>query len=112
LWHLDATVVAGTKFGYIFTLDEGFLGNWGINKNRHMLFGQWFIWVTDCHAIQFIVSDNRNNPAILQLQIHLMCWDITNIHRNDSHLIDADIWSQIGADICFNPLFKSYLNFN
>jgi hypothetical protein len=37
-------------------LGEGFAGDWAINKNRHMLFGTRFVWVTDCYAIQFIHS--------------------------------------------------------
>jgi hypothetical protein len=41
-----------------------------------------------------------------------MCWDIDNVHRNDSHLIDADYWLRLGADICFDPLFKSNLEFD
>jgi hypothetical protein len=44
--------------------------------------------------------------------MRLMCWDIDIVHRNVSHLVDANNWSQIGADICFDPLFKSYLDFN
>jgi hypothetical protein len=42
--------------------------------------------------------------------MRLMCWDVDIIHRNDTHLTDADYWSCLGADICYNPLFKSYLN--
>ncbi len=41
-----------------------------------------------------------------------MCWDVDIVHRNDIHLTDADYWSRLGADICFDPLFKSYLNFD
>ena len=37
-------------------LGEGFAGDWAINKNRHMCFGQRFTWVTDCYAIKFILS--------------------------------------------------------
>ena len=33
-------------------LDEGFAGNWAINKNCHYLFGTRFLWVTDCYARQ------------------------------------------------------------
>jgi hypothetical protein len=54
-------------------LGEGFAGDWAINKNRHMLFGTWFVWVTDCYAICFILSYDGNNPAILRLQMRLMC---------------------------------------
>jgi hypothetical protein len=41
-----------------------------------------------------------------------MCWDIDIVHRNDIHLTDADYWSRLGADICFDPQFKGYLDFN
>ena len=93
-------------------LGEGFAGDWGINKNRHMLFGTRFVWVTDCYAIRFILSYDGNNPAILRLQMRLMCWDVDIVHRNDIHLTDADYWSRLGADICFDPQFKGYLDFN
>jgi hypothetical protein len=55
---------------------------------------------------------NENNPAISRLQIRLMCWDNDIVHRNDTHLIDANYWLRLGADICFDWLFKSYLNFD
>ncbi len=70
------------------------------------------MWVTDCYAIHIILLYDGNNPAITRLQMQLMCWDVDIIHHNDPHLVDADYWSQLGADICFDPLFKSYLNFN
>jgi hypothetical protein len=93
-------------------LGECFAGDWAINKNRHMLFGQRFVWVTDCYAARFILSYDDNNPAVLRLQMRLMCWDVDIVHRNDAHLTDADYWSRLGADICFDPLFKSYLDFD
>jgi hypothetical protein len=71
-------------------LGECFAGDWAINKNRHMLFGQRFVWVTDCYAARFILSYDGNNPAILRLQMRLMCWDVDIVHRNDIHLTDAD----------------------
>jgi hypothetical protein len=93
-------------------LGECFAGDWAINKNRHMLFGQRFVWVTDCYAAKFILSYDGSNPAILRLQMRLMCWDVDIVHRNDTHLTDADYWSRLGADICFDPMFKSYLDFD
>ncbi len=53
-------------------LGEGFAGDWAINKNCHYLFGTQFVWVTDCHAVWFILSYNSNNPTILWLQMRLM----------------------------------------
>jgi hypothetical protein len=51
------------------------------------------------------------NP-LHRLQMRLMCWDVDIVHRNDIHLTDADYWSRLGADICYDPLFKSYLDFD
>ncbi len=93
-------------------LGKGFAGNWAINKNRHMLFGTRFVWVTDCYAICFILSYNGNNPAVLWLQMRLMCWDVDIVHCNNIHLTDAGYWSRLGADICYKPLFKLYLDFD
>jgi hypothetical protein len=57
-------------------LGKGFSGDWAMNKCHHMLFGQRFVWVTDCYAICFILSYDGANHAILCLQMRLMCWDV------------------------------------
>ena len=80
-------------------LGEGFAGDWAINKNCHMLLGMRFVLVTDCYAIRFILSYNGNNPAVLRLQMQLMCWDMDIVHRNDVYMTDADYWSRLGEDI-------------
>ncbi len=80
-----------------------------MNKCRHYLFGQ-FVWVTDCYAIKFILSYDGANHAILRLQMRLMGWDVDIVHRNDHYITDADYWSRLGADLCFDPLFKTYLD--
>ncbi len=90
-------------------LGEGFSGDWVINKYHHMLFGQCFVWTTDCYATKFILSYNGANPAILHLQMHMMCWDGDIVHWNDHYIADADYWSWLGMDLCFDPLFKAYL---
>jgi hypothetical protein len=41
-----------------------------------------------------------------------MCWDVTIVHRNDTHLIDADYWSRLGEDICIDPHFRDYQKFD
>jgi hypothetical protein len=104
----------GNEVRFHSHLGEGFAGDWAINKNYHMLFGTRFVWVTDCYAICFILLYDGNNPAVLWLQMRLMCWDVDIVHRNDIHLMDADYWSRLGADICYDydPLFKSYLDFD
>jgi hypothetical protein len=40
----------------------------------------------------------------------LMGWDANIVHRNDHYITDADYWSCLGADLCFDPLFKTYFN--
>jgi hypothetical protein len=45
-------------------LGEGFSGDYAINKCCSYVFGQHFMWVTDCYAIKFILSYEGGNPAI------------------------------------------------
>ena len=53
-------------------LGEGFVGDWAMNKVRHMCFGSRFVWVTDCYAVKFILTYDGSNPAVLRLQMRLM----------------------------------------
>ena len=92
-------------------LGEGFSGDYAINKCRSYVFGQCFVWVTDCYAIKFILSYEGGNPAILRLQMRLMCWDVDIVHCPDSELVNANYWSRLGMDIEFDPLFWEYLEF-
>jgi hypothetical protein len=90
-------------------LGEGFAGDYAINKCSHMLFGQQFVWVTDCYAIKFILSYEGGNSAILRLQMRLMCWDVDIVHCPDTELVDANYWSRLGVDLDFDPLLPGYL---
>jgi hypothetical protein len=81
-----------------------------MNKCRHYLFGQQFVWVTNCYAIKLILSHDGANHAILHLQMRLMGWDVDIVHRNDHYITDADYWLRLGVDLYFNPLFKTYLD--
>jgi hypothetical protein len=58
---------------------------------------------------KFILSYDGRNSAILRLQMRFMCWDMDIEHRNDVHLTDADYWSRLGVDICYDPLLKDYI---
>ncbi len=75
------------------------------------MFGHHFVWVTDCFAVKFLLSYDGGNPAILWLQMRLMCWDVDIVHRPDSHLVDADYWSHLGVNVDFDPLFQDYLDY-
>ena len=90
-------------------LGEGFSGDCAINKCRQYVFGQPFVWVTDCYAIKFILSYGGSNPAISRLQMRLMCWDVNIVHRPDTELVDADYWSRLGINLIFDPLYRKYL---
>jgi hypothetical protein len=90
-------------------LGKEFSGDYAINKCQHMCFGQRFTWVTDCYALKFILSYDGGNLAILCLQMRFMCWDMDIKHCNDFHLVNTDYWSRLGADLCFDPLLKDYI---
>jgi hypothetical protein len=90
-------------------LGEAFLGDYAINKCHHMAFAQRFVWVTNCYTLKFILSYDRQNPAILCLQMRFMYWEMVIEHRNDMCLTNADYFSRLGADLCFDPLLKEYV---
>jgi hypothetical protein len=91
-------------------LGKGFSGDYVMNKCCHYLFGQRFVWVTNCYTIKFILLSDGANHTILHLQMRLMGWDINIVHRNDHYITNTDYWSCLGADLCFDPQFKTYLN--
>jgi hypothetical protein len=101
--------IRGNKKKLHSHLREGFAGDWAINKNRHMCVGQRFTWVTDCYAIKFILLYDGQNPLILHLQMRFMCWDMDIEHQKDIFLTDANYWSRLGVDLCFDPLLKTYI---
>jgi hypothetical protein len=76
-----------------------------------MCFECQFAWVTDCYAVKFILLYDGSNPAILRLQMRLMCWDVDIVHRANNFLVDADYWSCLNADLCYIPTFCEYLQF-
>jgi hypothetical protein len=88
---------------------EGFSCDYAINKCGHMAFGQRFIWVTDCYALTFILSYDGRNPAILRLQMRFMCWDMVIKHWNDVCSTNANYFSRLGTDLCFDHLLKEYV---
>ncbi len=91
-------------------LGEGFSGNWAMNKVRHMCYGRRFVWVTDCYAVKFILSYDGPNQSVICLQMQLMGWDVDIVHRTNDYLVDADYWSCLDTDLCYDPLFRQYLH--
>ena len=66
--------------------------------------------MTDCYAVKFILLYDGANQAILCLQMRLMGWDVDIIHRNNNHLVDADYWSWLESNLCYDPSFCQYLH--
>ena len=109
LQRFGARKTCGNKVRLHSHLGKGFSGDYAINKCCQYVFGQRFVWVTDCYAIKLILLYKGGNPAILRLQMHLMCWDVNIVHRPDVELIDADYRSGLGADLNFDRLHRKYL---
>ncbi len=61
--------------------------------------------------MKFILSYDGANQAILRIQIRLMGWDVDIVHRRNDHLVDADYWSRLDCNLCYDPSFRSYLRF-
>ncbi len=79
-----------------------------MNKNRHFCWAIKFKWITDCFGICFILSYDGNNEVVDRLQMRLMLWKMTIIHRNNDWLVDADYWLQSGKNLCFDPLLHEH----
>ena len=90
-------------------LGEGFGVDVAIHKNAHMCFGMQFTLLTDCYALRFLLSYSGYNPPLLRLQMRLMCWDMTIVHRPGSVMTSPDYFSRLGADLCFDPFLRDYI---
>jgi len=81
-----------------------------MNKVRHMCYGRRFVWATDCYAVRFKLSYDGANQAILCLQMRLMGWDVDIVHRTNDYLVDANYWSWLDSDLCYDLSFREYLH--
>jgi hypothetical protein len=80
-----------------------------MGKCCHMLFGCHFIWVTDCYAARFLLSYDGSNQAVQHLQMCIVGWDVDIVHRTNNYLVNADYWSCLNEDLCYDPTFKDYI---
>ena len=87
---------------------EGLSLRFAINKNRHLCLGREFTSITDCWSLQWILNYTGNNPAIKRLQMELMLWAFTLIHRSNHMVIDADYFSRLNTDLHIDPLLAQY----
>jgi hypothetical protein len=42
--------------------------------------------------------------------MRLMGWDVDIVHRCNDYLVDADYWSRLDANLCYDPSFRQYLH--
>lgn len=91
-------------------LGKAFAGNYGINKLPVYVWGARFTWGTDCFGVRFILTYDGSNPAVLRVQMRLMCSDMIIVHRPGSMLSTPDYLSRLGADLHFSPLVRDYIN--
>jgi hypothetical protein len=68
------------------------------------------MWVTDCYAVKFILSYDGANQDVLCLQTRLMGWDVDIVHRTNNYLVNADYWSRLVSNLCYDPSFRKYLH--
>jgi hypothetical protein len=90
-------------------LGEAFYGDYAMNKFHHMCHCHRYVWVTDCYAVKFILSYDGANQATLHLQMQLTGWDVDIVHCCNKHLVDANYWSCLDCNFCYDPLFHIYL---
>jgi hypothetical protein len=63
--------------------------------------------MTDCAAINWLMSYKGHNHAVIRLQLELL----TIAVRPGKMLEDANYFSRLGEDVHIDPLLKDYLSF-
>jgi hypothetical protein len=91
-------------------LGKPFCRDCAMNKFCHMCWGHCVMWVIDCYAVKFILSYDGTNQTILRLQMQLMGWDVDIVHQRNEHLVDANYWSRLDANLFYDQLFRTYLH--
>ena len=82
---------------------------WAIGKNRHFLWGKPFTLITDCSALMWLIKYDGNNHAVKRLQLELLGYSFTIVHRSNKMLEDANYFSRVDCDIDMDPLLHSYI---
>jgi hypothetical protein len=56
-----------------------------------------------------LLSYDGSNQAVQCLQMRITGWDVDIMHRTNNCLANADYWSKLNADLCYDPTFKDYI---
>jgi hypothetical protein len=99
----------GNEKHLLFYLGKAFCSDYTMNKFYHMCYGHHFVWITDCYAVKFVFSYNGANQTILHLPMRLMGWDVDIGYHCNKHLVDANYWSRMDCNLCYNASFRTYL---
>jgi hypothetical protein len=92
-----------------YYLGKGFAGDWAINKNLPHVFwmpihlGDRLLCCQIHPIVQWFKSCNplpSDAPGVLDMDI---------VHHANDFLVDADYWSCLNVDLCYNPTFCKYL---
>jgi hypothetical protein len=91
---------------------ESLGATWGCTKNRHFLWGRPFSLLSDCAAINWLMSYKGHNHAVIRLQLELLSYWFTIAIRPGRMMEDANYFSRLGEDLHIDPLLKDYLSFS
>jgi hypothetical protein len=81
---------------------------YGVKKNHHLCYGRPFTNIGDCVGIRWIMFYNGSNPVIKRIQLELMGWWMTIVHRPRRMNIAPDYFSKLGNEFHFDPLLNKY----
>ena len=88
---------------------EALAACWAIVKNRHWLWGRFFSILTDCRALLWLMDYKGHNHTVHRLQLEMLGYNFTIVHRPCTMLEDANYFSRLSANIHIDPLLKQYL---
>jgi hypothetical protein len=91
---------------------ECLAATWASTKSRHFLWGRPLTLMSDCAAINWLMSYKGHNHAVIRLQLELLSFWFTIAIRPGRMLEDANFFSRLGENLHIDPvLTKDYLSF-
>ena len=101
----------GNEVHYHSHPGEAIAAAWAILKNRHFLWGREFTLISDCAALQWLMTYDGANHAVKRLQLEMTGYYFTVVHRPGRMLEDANFLSRLSEEVNIDPLLKDYLSF-
>ena len=85
--------------------------SWACTKNHHFLWSRPFTLITDCAAVQWLMTYKGHNHAVVRLQLEMLNLWFTIAVKPGQMLVGADYCSQMGEELHIDPLSTDYLKF-